>query len=147
VGLEGYALAERAYQQALEWARNRVQGRPQGAPQTAGGKQAPIAYHPDIKRMLLAMKSQTDAARAVAIYGAFQLDVARHHGDAATRASAQARGDLLIPIIKAWSTELGIQLASLGIQVHGGMGFIEETGAAQYLRDVRITAIYEGTSA
>ncbi len=147
VGLEGYALAERAYQHALEYARNRVQGRPAGVGQAAQDKPAPIAFHPDIKRMLLSMKSQTDAARAIALYGALQLDVARHHPDAPTQATAQARGDLLIPIIKAWSTEMGVQQASLGIQVHGGMGFIEETGAAQYLRDVRITPIYEGTTA
>ncbi|HEY4367028.1 MAG TPA: acyl-CoA dehydrogenase [Steroidobacteraceae bacterium] len=144
VGLEGYALAERAFQQALGWARSRVQGRPSGVP--AQDKPLPIQYHPDIKRMLLTMKSQTDAARAVALYGALQLDIARGHQDPATRAAAQSRGDLLIPVIKGWSTELGITLASMGIQVHGGMGFIEETGAAQTYRDVRITAIYEGTT-
>src|SRR5690606_11715052 len=144
VGLEGYALAERAYQHAREYARTRVQGRPAGAPQE--GKPAPIAYHADIKRMLLAMKSQTDAARSVALYGAMQLDLARNDPEETVRTAAQARGGLLIPIIKGWSTELGVRLASLGIQVHGGMGFIEETGAAQYLRDVRITPIYEGTT-
>jgi hypothetical protein len=96
--------------------------------------------------MLLSMKSQTDAARAIALYGALQLDLGRHHPEASTRAAAQARGELLIPIIKGWSTELGVQLTSLGIQVHGGMGYIEETGAAQYYRDVRITPIYEGTT-
>jgi 3-(methylthio)propanoyl-CoA dehydrogenase len=99
-----------------------------------------------VKRMLLTMKAHADAARAIALYAALQLDLARHHGDEAFRARAQARGDLLIPIVKAWSTELGVSMASMGIQIHGGMGFIEETGAAQYLRDVRITTIYEGTT-
>lgn len=146
VGLEGYALSERAYQHALAYARERVQGRPASAVAPVQDKPLPIAFHADIKRMLLAMKSQTEAARAIALYGAVQLDLGRHHPDAATRAAAQARGDLLIPIIKAWSTELGVQIASLGVQVHGGMGFIEETGAAQYYRDVRITTIYEGTT-
>ena len=146
VGLEGYSVAECAYQQALEFARNRIQGRPAGAPNGGQGKPAPIAYHGDIKRMLLSMKSQTDAARAIAYYAALQLDLARLDGDEAVRAAGQARGDLLIPIIKGWSTELGIALTSLGVQVHGGMGYIEETGAAQYLRDVRIASIYEGTT-
>jgi alkylation response protein AidB-like acyl-CoA dehydrogenase len=146
VGLEGYSLSERAYQQALEWARSRVQGRPAGQPVAKDGKTAPIAYHSDIKRMLLTMKANTDAARAIALYGALQLDLAEHETDEKVRAAAQARGDLLIPIIKGWSTELGITLTSLGIQVHGGMGFIEETGAAQHFRDVRIATIYEGTT-
>ncbi|AMN45905.1 acyl-CoA dehydrogenase [Steroidobacter denitrificans] len=146
VGLEGYALSERAYQHALAYARERVQGRPAQATAPVRDKPLPIVFHADIKRMLLAMKSQTEAARAVALYGALQLDLGRYHPDAATRAAAQARGDLLIPIIKAWATEMGVQSASLGVQVHGGMGFIEETGAAQYYRDVRITTIYEGTT-
>jgi alkylation response protein AidB-like acyl-CoA dehydrogenase len=146
VGLEGYALAERAYQQALEYARTRVQGRPAGVAPAEGGKTPPIVHHADIKRMLLTMKSHTDAARAIALYGALQLDLARHDPEETVRSAAQARGDLLIPIIKGWSTELGVQLTSLGIQVHGGMGFIEETGAAQYYRDSRICTIYEGTT-
>ncbi|MGH8177676.1 MAG: acyl-CoA dehydrogenase [Steroidobacter sp.] len=154
VGLEGYALAERAYQQAGEYARNRVQGRPAGVVQGGQGesvqsapvKPASIAYHADVKRMLLSMKSRTDAARAIAFYGALQLDLAHHDPEETVRSAARARGDLLIPIIKGWSTELGIELTSLGIQVHGGMGYIEETGAAQYLRDVRIASIYEGTT-
>ncbi|HEX2493334.1 MAG TPA: acyl-CoA dehydrogenase C-terminal domain-containing protein [Steroidobacter sp.] len=145
VGLEGYALAERSYQQALEYARTRVQGRPAGV-QMEQGKTPPIAHHPDVKRMLLTMKSQADAARAIALCGALQLDLGRHDPEEAVRAAAQARGELLIPIIKGWSTELGVQLASLGVQVHGGMGFVEETGAAQYLRDARICPIYEGTT-
>jgi acyl-CoA dehydrogenase len=144
VGLEGYAVAERAYQQALAWSRTRVQGKPPGA--QAGGP-APIVHHPDVRRMLLTMKSQVEAMRALALYAAWQLDLGHGHADPAQRAAAQARGDLLIPIVKGWSTETGIELASLGIQVHGGMGFVEETGAAQAYRDVRITTIYEGTTA
>jgi alkylation response protein AidB-like acyl-CoA dehydrogenase len=143
VGLEGYAVAERAFQQAVQWARTRVQGKPPAATSSAP---ASIIHHPDVKRMLLDMKSGVEAMRALTLYAACQLDVAAHADDAAVRAGAQARGDLLIPIVKGWCTELGVEIASIGIQVHGGMGFIEETGAAQYLRDVRITAIYEGTT-
>ena len=143
VGLEGYAVAGRALQQAAEWARTRVQGRP---PVAAATGPAPIVHHPDIKRMLLTVKANTEAMRALAIYAAAQLDIAAAHPDAAVKAAAQARGDLLIPIVKAWSTEGGIEAASLGVQVHGGMGFVEETGAAQAYRDVRITTIYEGTT-
>lgn len=146
VGLEGYALAERAYQRALEWARTRIQGRPRSAQDSIDGKPLPIAYHPDVKRMLLTMRASTDAARAIASYTALQMDLARRHGDAQQRVLCLARGELLIPIVKAWSTELGVTLTSLGIQVHGGMGFIEETGAAQHLRDARIATIYEGTT-
>jgi alkylation response protein AidB-like acyl-CoA dehydrogenase len=143
VGLEGYAVAERSYQQAAEWARTRVQGKP---PVAAPAGPAAIIHHPDVKRMLLTMKAGVEAMRALAIYAAYQLDLAGAHPDEAVRAAAQARGDLLIPIVKAWSTEFGIRIASLGVQVHGGMGFIEETGAAQAYRDVRITTIYEGTT-
>jgi len=140
VGLEGYSLAERAYQQAAEWARTRVQGRP------AGSAAAAIIGHADVKRMLLTMRAGVSAARAVALYAGLQLDIAANATDAAVRARAQARGDLLIPIVKGCSTEMGVTMASLGVQVHGGMGFIEDTGAAQHLRDVRITPIYEGTT-
>jgi alkylation response protein AidB-like acyl-CoA dehydrogenase len=143
VGLEGYALGERAFQRAAEWARTRVQGKP---PVAQASGPVPIIHHPDIKRMLLVMKSTTEACRAVALYAAQQLDVAGHHPDEKLRAVAQARADLLIPIVKGWCTEAGNQLAAIGVQVHGGMGFIEETGAAQYVRDVRITTIYEGTT-
>jgi 3-(methylthio)propanoyl-CoA dehydrogenase len=147
VGLEGYAVAERAYQQAAEWARNRVQGRPPGAAGASdAARLATIVQHPDVRRMLLSMRSSVEAMRALTLYAAHTLDLAAHHRDAGTRAAAQARGDLLIPIAKGWCTELGIEVASTGIQVHGGMGYIEETGAAQFLRDVRITAIYEGTT-
>ena len=144
VGLEGYAVADRAYQQAAEWARTRVQGKP---PVPGINAPAPIIYHPDVKRMLLTMKSQIEALRAVAMYASFQLDLGARHPDAAIKAAAQTRGDLLIPVVKACSTEAGIELASLGVQIHGGMGFVEETGAAQPYRDVRITTIYEGTTA
>jgi alkylation response protein AidB-like acyl-CoA dehydrogenase len=144
VGLEGYAVADRAYQQAADWARTRVQGKPPGA---ALAGPAPIAHHPDVKRMLLTMKSQVEAMRALALYAAYQLDLGARHADESVRRAAQARGDLLIPVVKGCSTEVGIELTSLGIQVHGGMGFIEETGAAQPYRDVRITTIYEGTTA
>ncbi len=141
VGVEGYAVGERAFQQAAEYARSRLQGRtPDG--QAPG----PIMDHPDVRRMLLTMKSCTEASRALALYSGLQLDLGAHHPDQAVRAAAQARGDLLIPIVKGWCTETGNETAAIGIQVHGGMGFIEETGAAQYVRDVRITTIYEGTT-
>jgi acyl-CoA dehydrogenase len=143
VGLEGYAVGERAYQQAAEYARTRVQGKP---PVAQADGPAPIIHHPDIKRMLLTMKSTTEACRAVSIYTAYQLDLANHQTDEKQRAAAQARGDLLIPIVKGWCTETGNTVAAIGVQIHGGMGFIEETGAAQYVRDARITTIYEGTT-
>jgi acyl-CoA dehydrogenase len=143
VGSEGYAVGERAFQRALEWARTRVQGKPP-VPQAAGP--VPIIHHPDVKRMLLQMKSQTEASRALTLYGAFQFDLAEYGEDQHARAAARARGELLTPIIKGWCTEIGNEVSSIGVQVHGGMGFIEETGAAQYLRDVRITTIYEGTT-
>jgi alkylation response protein AidB-like acyl-CoA dehydrogenase len=143
VGLEGYAMGERAFQHASEYARTRVQGKP---PVAQPDGPASIIHHPDIKRMLLTMKSTVEACRAVALYAAYQLDIANHHPDEQTRAAAQARADLLIPIVKGWCTETGNQLTGIGVQVHGGMGFVEETGAAQYVRDVRITTIYEGTT-
>jgi acyl-CoA dehydrogenase len=143
VGSEGYAVGERAFQRAAEWARTRVQGRPP-VPQPDGP--ATIIQHPDVKRMLLMMKSQTEASRALAMYAAFQLDLAHFAADEAVRSAALARGELLIPIVKGWCTEVGNEVAAIGVQVHGGMGFIEETGAAQYVRDVRITTIYEGTT-
>jgi 3-(methylthio)propanoyl-CoA dehydrogenase len=143
VGSEGYAVGERAFQRAAEWARTRVQGKPPVA-QPQGP--APIIEHPDVKRMLLLMKSQTEASRALALYAAFQLDLAHFGADEVLRRAALARGELLIPIVKGWCTEIGNEVAGVGVQVHGGMGFIEETGAAQYVRDVRITTIYEGTT-
>jgi 3-(methylthio)propanoyl-CoA dehydrogenase len=143
VGSEGYAVGERALQRATDWARTRVQGRP---PAAERGSAAPIINHPDVKRMLLMMKAQTEASRALTLYAAMQFDLADASPDAAVRAASQARGELLTPIVKGWCTEIGNEVAGIGVQVHGGMGFIEETGAAQYVRDVRITTIYEGTT-
>ena len=143
VGLEGVAVAERAYQRALSWSRERMQGKPVGV---QGAKTSPIVQHPDVKRMLLTMKATTEATRALAYWVSSILDRARKDPDEGTRRQSQALVDLLIPVVKGWSTENGIEVASLGIQVHGGMGFIEETGAAQHLRDARITTIYEGTT-
>jgi len=143
VGVEGVGIAERAYQHAREYARTRVQGRAIG--QTSGDR-VTIIHHPDVKRMLLAMKAQTEAMRALAYTAAAALDKARHHPDRAEQKRSQALVDLLTPIVKGWCTEQALEVASLGVQVHGGMGFVEETGAAQYLRDARITTIYEGTT-
>ena len=143
LGSEGYAVGERAFQRAVSWARTRVQGKPP-VPQPEGP--APIIHHPDVKRMLLTMKSLTEAARALTLYAAFQFDLAEYGAEAQLRSAARARGELLTPIVKGWCTEIGNEVAAIGVQVHGGMGFIEETGAAQYLRDVRITTIYEGTT-
>ncbi|MSQ70989.1 MAG: acyl-CoA dehydrogenase [Betaproteobacteria bacterium] len=143
VGLEGVAIAERAYQQALAYAKERIQGRDL----TAGGKSVPIIRQPDVRRMLMSMKAQTEAMRALAYVVAASLDIAHRHQDKAQRQRHQAFADLMIPVVKGWSTETGIEVASTGIQVHGGVGFIEETGAAQHLRDARITTIYEGTTA
>jgi 3-(methylthio)propanoyl-CoA dehydrogenase len=143
VGSEGYSVGERAFQRAVEWARTRVQGRP---PVPAAAGPAPIIHHPDVKRMLLTMKSLTEAARALTLYAAFQFDLADNSPDEPTRIAARARGELLTPIVKGWCTESGNEVCAIGVQVHGGMGYIEETGAAQYVRDVRITTIYEGTT-
>jgi alkylation response protein AidB-like acyl-CoA dehydrogenase len=143
VGLQGVAIAERAYQQARAYARDRVQGRDLGA---ASPAPVPIARHPDIRRMLLTMRSGTEAARGLAYQAAVELDLARQHPDPETRAAHQTRVDLLIPVVKAWATDLGVEIASIGVQIHGGMGFIEETGAAQHYRDARILPIYEGTN-
>jgi len=142
VGLQGVSISERAYQRALAYARERLQGRDL----VEGGKTVPIIRHPDVRRMLMLMKSQTEAMRALAYVVAAAMDTAQRHPDKETRARSQAFVDLMIPVVKGWSTETGIEIASLGIQVHGGMGFIEETGAAQHLRDARITTIYEGTT-
>jgi 3-(methylthio)propanoyl-CoA dehydrogenase len=143
VGLEGIGLSERAYQHAVAYARDRVQGAELGV---KGGGKVAILRHPDVRRMLMLMKSQTEAMRAVACVVGAATDAARCHADEAVRKENQAFVDLMIPIVKGWSTENSIDIASLGVQIHGGMGFIEETGAAQYLRDARITAIYEGTT-
>ena len=143
VGLQGLAIAERAYQAAREYAKDRVQGRPAGA---KSGDRIAIIHHPDVRRMLMTMKAQNEAMRALAYVVAMHLDLARHHPDPAIRQTHQARVDLLIPVVKGWSTEIGIEIASLGLQVHGGMGYVEESGACQHLRDARITTIYEGTT-
>ncbi|HLX81274.1 MAG TPA: acyl-CoA dehydrogenase [Burkholderiales bacterium] len=138
VGLEGVSIAERAFQRALAYARDRLQGKDL----VQGGKTVSIIHHPDVRRMLMLMKSQTEAARALAYVVAASMDVASKTKDK----RHQAFVDLMIPVVKGWSTETGIDVASLGVQIHGGMGFIEETGAAQHLRDARITTIYEGTT-
>ena len=141
VGQQGVAISERAYQQAVAYARDRKQGK---SPTT--GQDDAIIHHGDVQRMLIRMRATTEAARALSLYAAAQLDIAHHHENGNTRKSAQSRADILIPMVKGWSTDLGVENASLGIQVHGGMGFIEETGAAQHLRDARIAPIYEGTN-
>ena len=142
VGMEGVGLAERAYQRAAAYAKERVQGKPLGA----GKAGEPIIGHPDIRRMLMTMRAQTEAMRAVAYVTSAAMDNAHRHPDPEARKRHQAFVDFMIPIVKGWSTETGQEVASLGVQVHGGMGYIEETGAAQYLRDARITTIYEGTT-
>ena len=157
VGVQGIGLAELALQQAGDWARNRVQGRPvggagAGAGAGAGGGSSSgvamtIGHHPDVRRMLLTIKANVEAMRALALYTALQLDRARAETEEPKRRAALMRGELLIPIVKGWCTEQAEELVSLAVQVHGGMGFIEETGVAQTLRDVRITSIYEGTTA
>ncbi len=143
VGLQGIGVAERACQQALAHALERTQGR---RPASRGGQECAIAEHLDVKRMLLSMRARTDALRALALTCAAQMDVARHAEDAEARHAAQARVDVLIPVVKAFSTDQAVDIASLGLQVHGGMGYVEETGAAQLLRDARIAPIYEGTN-
>ena len=143
VGLEGVAISDRAYQLALAYAKERVQSR-----DLAGGAKAvPIIRHPDVRRMLMSMKAQTEAMRALAYVTAAAMDIAHRDPDANLRARHQAFADMMIPVVKGWSTETCIEVASIGIQVHGGMGYVEETGAAQLMRDARITTIYEGTTA
>jgi len=144
VGVQGLAIAERAYQQARDYARTRVQGRA-----AAGGRDegpAPIVRHPDVRRMLLTMRARIDAMRALTYFAAGALDRAKRHPDLDERERNQALVDLLIPVVKAWCTDGGCAVASLGIQVHGGAGYIEESGAAQHFRDARIAPIYEGTN-
>jgi alkylation response protein AidB-like acyl-CoA dehydrogenase len=143
VGLEGVGIADRATQQALAFAQERRQGRAVGK---EGDGSDPIIVHPDVKRMLMQMRSLTAAARTICYATAVALDVASRATDAKAKCDAAARGALLTPIAKAFSTDIGNEVASLGVQIHGGMGFVEETGAAQHLRDARITPIYEGTN-
>ena len=144
VGLEGLGDAERAYQRAVVYARDRVQGTEVGV---RGGPKVPIIRHPDVRRMLMSMRARIEAMRGLAYVTAAALDNAHQNPEVAARTQAQAFAELMIPIVKGWSTESAIDIASLGVQVHGGMGYIEETGAAQHLRDARITTIYEGTTA
>lgn len=143
VGVEGLGLAERSYQQAVAYAKERKQGFAPGAPR---GEKSLIVDHPDVRRMLLTMRSTTEAMRAMCYLVAEQIDLAKHTADEAARAEAQELLDLLIPLTKSWCTDEAERVTSIGIQVHGGMGFIEETGAAQHYRDAKITQIYEGTN-
>jgi len=146
IGLEGVGVAERAYQHARRYAAERVQGRALGATGADDPGSVTIDHHPDVKRMLMSMRAHTEAIRALAYFVAAALDTARRHPDEAIRKQKQGLVDLLTPVVKAWSTDTGIEVANTGIQVLGGAGFIEESGAPQFLRDVRIAAIYEGTN-
>ncbi|MFN5723648.1 MAG: acyl-CoA dehydrogenase [Betaproteobacteria bacterium] len=144
VGVQGIAISERAYQKAVQYARDRVQSRPvDGSLNTA----APIIHHPDVKRMLLTMRAVTEGCRSMALVAAAAYDAAHAHPDAAVRAQNQAFYEFMVPLVKGYSTEMSLEVTSMGVQVHGGMGFIEETGAAQYYRDAKILTIYEGTTA
>jgi alkylation response protein AidB-like acyl-CoA dehydrogenase len=144
VGVQGIAVAERAYQKAVEYARDRVQSRPVDG--SVNGP-ATIIHHPDVRRMLMTMRASTEGCRAMASVAAAAYDAAHHHPDAAVRKQNQAFYEFLVPLVKGYSTEMSLEVTSLGVQVHGGMGFIEETGAAQYYRDAKILTIYEGTTA
>ena len=144
VGVQGIAIAERAYQQAAAYAKERVQGRPVDGSLPGRGA---IIHHPDVKRMLMTMRALTEGCRAMALIAAAAYDAAHAHPDAEVRKQNQAFYEFMVPLVKGFSTEMSIEVASLGVQVHGGMGFIEETGAAQHYRDARILTIYEGTTA
>tara|TARA_B100001769_G_scaffold142093_1_gene111325 strand:- start:61 stop:1854 length:1794 start_codon:yes stop_codon:yes gene_type:complete len=143
VGLEGLAVADRAYQQALDYALERMQGRRADTPK---GESVPIIDHPDVRRMLMTMKAYIEAMRCMIYLNAKSIDIAHHHPDQDERTRGNELTDLLTPLSKSWCTDLGNELTSLGIQIHGGMGFVEETGAAQHYRDIRIAGIYEGTN-
>jgi alkylation response protein AidB-like acyl-CoA dehydrogenase len=144
VGVQGIAVAERAYQKAVQYARDRIQSRPvDGSMNTA----APIIHHPDVKRILMTMRALTEGCRAMASVAAAAYDAAHHHPDPQARKQNQAFYEFMVPLVKGYSTEMSLEVTSLGVQVHGGMGFIEETGAAQYYRDAKILTIYEGTTA
>ncbi len=144
VGMQGIAVAERAYQKAASFARDRVQSRPVDGSMNVS---APIIHHPDVRRMLMTMRAYTEGCRAMASTAAAAYDAAHHHPDADVRKQNAAFYEFMVPLVKGYSTEMSLEVASLGVQVHGGMGFIEETGAAQYLRDAKILTIYEGTTA
>jgi alkylation response protein AidB-like acyl-CoA dehydrogenase len=144
VGVQGIAIAERAYQAAVTFARERVQSRPVDGSIMAS---APIIHHPDVKRMLMTMRAYTEGCRAMATVAASAFDAAHHHPDAQTRKDNQTFYEFMVPLIKGYSTEMSLEVTSLGVQVHGGMGYIEETGCAQYYRDAKILTIYEGTTA
>ena len=144
VGVQGIAVAERAYQKAVAYAKDRVQSRPVDG--SVRGS-APIIHHPDVRRMLMTMRSHTEGCRAMAIVAAAAYDAAHAHPDAEVRAQNEAFYEFMVPLVKGYSTEMSLEVTSLGVQVHGGMGFIEETGAAQYYRDAKILTIYEGTTA
>jgi hypothetical protein len=144
VGMQGVAVAERAYQKAVAYAHERVQSRPVDGSLPGAG---PIIHHPDVKRMLMTMRAYTEGCRAMAAVAAAAFDAAHAHPDPDTRKQNQAFYEFLVPLIKGYSTEMSLEVTSLGVQVHGGMGFIEETGAAQHYRDARILPIYEGTTA
>ncbi len=144
VGVQGIAISERAYQKAVAYAKDRVQSRPVDGSFTTA---APIIHHPDVKRMLMTMRAATEGCRAMASVGAAAYDAAHHHPDAEVRKQNATFYEFLVPLIKGYSTEMSLEVTSLGVQVHGGMGFIEETGAAQYYRDAKILTIYEGTTA
>nr|WP_315595752.1 acyl-CoA dehydrogenase [uncultured Cupriavidus sp.] len=144
VGVQGIAISDRAYQQAVGYAKDRIQSRPVDG---SSSEAVAIIQHPDVRRMLMEMRALTEGARALALVAAGYSDIAHHAADTATRAQYAAIYEYLVPIIKGWSTEMSVEVTSLGVQVHGGMGFIEETGAAQHYRDARILPIYEGTTA
>ena len=144
VGMQGIAIAERAYQKAVGYAKDRVQSRPVDGSIAAS---APIIHHPDVKRMLMTMRAYTEGCRALAAGAASAYDAAHHHPDADVRKQNAAFYEFMVPLVKGYSTEMSLEVTSLGVQVHGGMGFIEETGAAQYYRDAKILTIYEGTTA
>ena len=144
VGMQGIAIAERAYQKAVTFAKDRVQSRPVDGSINAS---APIIHHPDVKRMLMTMRAYTEGCRAMASVAAAAYDASHHHPDTEVRKQNQAFYEYMVPLVKGYSTEMSLEVTSLGVQVHGGMGFIEETGAAQYYRDAKILTIYEGTTA
>ena len=137
------SLGDRAYQQALQYAKDRRQGRAPGAP---AGESSPIIDHPDVKRMLMTIKTTCEALRRLTYWNAACLDVAKHHPDASEREFAADLAALLTPMSKGWGTDMAVELTGIAVQIHGGMGFVEETGVAQHYRDARITTIYEGTN-